>query len=94
MFRLRCPQDVSVFGFDDLELAETTNPALSSVSQSGYQLGSTAASILLERIQGYTGPAKHIVLETSLKLRDSIAPPASAISGRRATSGNHRATRS
>lgn len=91
---LRCPQDVSVIGFDDLELAETTNPALSSVSQSGYQLGSTAASILLERIQGYTGLAKHIVLETSLKLRDSIAPPASAIPARRSTAGNSRAARS
>lgn len=73
---LRCPQDVSIMGFDDLDLAETTNPALSSVSQSGYQLGTTAASILLERINGDTGPAKHILLETSLKLRDSVAPPA------------------
>lgn len=90
---LSCPQDVSVIGFDDLELAETTNPALSSVSQSGYQLGSTAARILLERIQGYTGPAKHIVLETSLKLRDSVAPPASAIPARRAASGHNRAAR-
>lgn len=91
---LRCPQDVSVMGFDDLELAETTNPALSSVSQSGYQLGSTAATIMLERIQGYTGPAKHIVLETSLKLRESVAPPASARPARRAAAGNHRAVRS
>ena len=90
---LRCPKDVSVIGFDDLELAELTNPALSSVSQSGYQLGSTAASILLERIDGDTGPAKHIVLETSLKLRDSVASPASAIQAKRATSGNHRAIR-
>jgi DNA-binding LacI/PurR family transcriptional regulator len=85
---------VSVFGFDDLELAETTNPALFSVSQSGYQLGSTAASILLDRIQGYTGPAKHIVLETSLKLRDSVAPPISSLPTKRATAGNHRAARS
>ena len=90
---LRCPQNVSVFGFDDLEMAETTNPALSSVSQSGYQLGSTAAGILLERIQGYTGPAKHVVLETSLKLRDSIAPPAPSIPARRSTAGNNRAAR-
>jgi DNA-binding LacI/PurR family transcriptional regulator len=73
---LRCPQDISIMGFDDLDLAEMTNPALSSVSQSGYQLGTTAARILLDRIQGDTGPAKHFVLETSLKLRDSIAPPA------------------
>ncbi len=72
---LRCPHDISIMGFDDLDLAETTNPALSSVSQSGYQLGTTAARILLDRIEGDTGPAKHIVLETSLKLRDSIAPP-------------------
>jgi LacI family transcriptional regulator len=75
---LRCPQDISIMGFDDLDLAETTNPALSSVSQSGYQLGTTAARILLDRIEGDDGPAKHIVLETSLKLRDSVAPPANA----------------
>ena len=74
---LRCPDDVSVMGFDDLDLAETTNPSLSSVSQSGYQLGTTAARILLERIQGDTGPSKHIVLETSLRVRDSIAAPPS-----------------
>jgi LacI family transcriptional regulator len=73
---LRCPHDISIMGFDDLDLAETTNPALSSVSQSGYQLGTMAARILVDRIQGDTGPAKHIVLETSLKLRDSTAPPA------------------
>jgi len=72
---LRCPQDISVMGFDDLDLAETTNPALSSVSQSGYQLGTTAARILLDRIQGDTSPAKHVVLQTTLKIRDSCAPP-------------------
>jgi LacI family transcriptional regulator len=64
-----------LIGFDDLDLGETTNPALSSVSQSGYQLGTTAARILLDRIQGDTGPAKHIVLETSLNLRLSVAAP-------------------
>jgi len=72
---LRCPEDISVMGFDDLELAETTNPALSSVSQSGYQLGTTAAQILLDRMQGDVGPAKRIVLDTALKIRDSCAPP-------------------
>src|SRR5258708_30756384 len=72
---LRCPEDVSLMGFDDLDLAETTNPSLSSVSQSGYQLGSSAARILLDRLQGDQGPAKHLILETSLKLRHSVAPP-------------------
>ena len=75
---LRCPEDVSLMGFDDLDLAETTNPSLSSVSQSGYQLGTTAARILLDRLEGDQGPAKHLVLETSLKLRHSVAAPPEA----------------
>src|SRR6202023_431385 len=72
---LRCPEDVSIMGFDNLDLAETTNPSLSSVSQSGYQLGTTAARLLLDRREGDTSPAKHIVLETLLNLRHSVAPP-------------------
>jgi len=75
---LRCPEDVSIMGFDDLDLCETTNPSLSSVSQSGYQLGSTAARLLLDRREGDTSPAKHIVLETLLNLRHSVAPPPEA----------------
>jgi LacI family transcriptional regulator len=75
---LRCPEDISIMGFDDLDLAETTNPSLSSVSQSGYQLGTTAARLLLDRRGGDTSPAKHIVLETLLHLRDSVAPPQNA----------------
>ena len=75
---LRCPEDVSLMGFDDLDIAETTNPSLSSVSQSGYQLGTTAARILLDRLEGDKGPAKHVVLQTSLRLRHSVAAPALA----------------
>jgi DNA-binding LacI/PurR family transcriptional regulator len=75
---LRCPEDISLMGFDDLDLAETTNPALSSVSQSGYQLGTSATRILLDRLEGDKGPSKHLVLETSLKIRNSVAPPLQA----------------
>jgi LacI family transcriptional regulator, galactose operon repressor len=81
---LRCPEDISIIGFDDLDLGETTNPSLSSVSQSGYQLGTTAARLLLDRKEGDASPAKHIVLKTVLKLRDSVAPPLP-----RDTSGMH-----
>jgi DNA-binding LacI/PurR family transcriptional regulator len=76
---LGCPEEISIIGFDDLDLAETTNPSLSSVSQSGYQLGTTAARLLLDRRAGDSSPAKHIVLETSLTLRHSVAPPREAL---------------
>jgi DNA-binding LacI/PurR family transcriptional regulator len=72
---LRCPEDISILGFDDMDLCETTNPSLSSVSQSGYQLGTAVAHLLLDRKAGDTSPAKHMILETALHLRDSIAPP-------------------
>lgn len=72
---LRCPEDVSVMGFDDLDLAEATYPPLTSVSQSGYQLGTTAAHMLIERLHGDKSPAKHMVLKTSLSFRGSVAAP-------------------
>jgi LacI family transcriptional regulator len=84
---LRCPEDISLIGFDDLDLAETTNPSLSSVSQSGYQLGTTAARILLDRLEGDKGPAKHLVLETTLKIRHSVAAPPGAPRRNRASKG-------
>ena len=72
---LHCPQDLSVVGFDDLDFAELISPSLSSVSQSGYQLGATAARILLDRMAGDNGPPKQLVLDTQLKIRESVAPP-------------------
>lgn len=72
---LKCPEDISVMGFDDLDLAEVTAPPLSTVSQSGYQLGSTAAGLLMERLKKKRARARHIVLKTELKLRNSVATP-------------------
>ena len=72
---LSCPEDVSVMGFDDLDIAELTSPPLSSVSQSGYQLGTNAAHILIGRLHGDKNPARHIVLKTSLSIRNSVAAP-------------------
>lgn len=70
-----CPEDVSVMGFDDLDFAELISPSLCSVSQSGYQLGATAARILVDRIAGDDSPTKHLVLDTQLKIRESVASP-------------------
>ncbi len=56
-------------------IAVTPRKAAPIVAQSGYQLGTTAARLLLDRKEGDTSPAKHIILETSLTLRHSVAPP-------------------
>lgn len=72
---LRCPEDVSLTGFDDLELASFTNPALTTVAQPAYQMGARAAALLFERLRGETLPPQHIVMKAALKPRDSTAAP-------------------
>ena len=72
---LQCPEQISIVGFDDLDFAEFTAPALTSVHQPGYQLGTTAARLLMERIEGSRSAARKIVLPSELKIRHSVAAP-------------------
>jgi DNA-binding LacI/PurR family transcriptional regulator len=72
---LRCPEDLSIAGFDSLEFTQFTDPSLTSVYQPGYQLGATAARILLERVDGLRSAPKKILLPTELKRRNSVGPP-------------------
>jgi len=72
---LRCPEDVSIAGFDSLEFTNLTDPSLTSVYQPGYQVGATAARLLLERIDGLRSAPRKVLLPTELKRRNSVAPP-------------------
>lgn len=86
--KLRCPEDISVVGFDGLDLTETTTPQLSSVYQSPYQLGAAAARLALDRVADKNSPVRHIILKTELRVRESVAPPKNAAaSGVSARSG-------
>lgn len=49
---LRVPRDVSVMGFDDVLIAATNNPPLTTVQQPLRSMGQTAASVLLGLIRG------------------------------------------
>ena len=71
--RLACPADVSLISFDGLDLTELTDPALTAVYQPGYQLGYTAARLLLDRINGLKDRPQEIVLQTELRIRNSVA---------------------
>jgi LacI family transcriptional regulator len=72
---LRCPEDLSIAGFDSLEFTKFTDPSLTSVYQPGYQLGATAARLLLQRVDGMQFPAKKVLLPTELKKRNSVGRP-------------------
>jgi len=72
---LRCPEDISLIGFDGLDLTEMTTPQLASVYQSPYQLGATAVQLALDRVRERNSPARKILLKTELRIRESVAPP-------------------
>lgn len=71
---IRVPEDVSVTGFDDIELARVVTPALTTVHVPHRQMGRLAAQLLLEERKGETS-SRHIVLDTNVVLRESLAPP-------------------
>jgi LacI family transcriptional regulator len=69
---LSCPEDLSVVGFDNLDFTDLTDPELTSIYQPGYQMGSQAAHLLLERIMKPEREASQIVLPTELRIRASV----------------------
>lgn len=75
---LRCPEDISLVGFDGLDVTEITSPQLTSVYQSPYQLGAAAVQLAMDRLAQKTSPVRKIVLKTELKIRESVAPPPKA----------------
>jgi LacI family transcriptional regulator len=76
---LRCPEDLSIAGFDSLEFTKFTDPSLTSVYQPGYQVGATAARLLLQRVDGLRSAPKKVLLPTELKKRNSVGPPHDAV---------------
>jgi DNA-binding LacI/PurR family transcriptional regulator len=73
---LRVPRDVSVVSFDDPSWAQLLEPALTTIRQPTYELGSAAAQMLIERVaRRYTDGPRRIVVEPSLVVRESVGPP-------------------
>ncbi len=72
---LRIPDDVSVVGFDDTELAGSVFPRLTTVRQPLAELGRTAVSLLNRLVEGQRTEALRIELATRLVVRESTAPP-------------------
>jgi LacI family transcriptional regulator len=71
---LKVPDDISVAGFDDIDMASFLTPALTTVRVFGDDIGKTAVSLILERLKDPNRPAQHIQLPAQLVLRASTGP--------------------
>ncbi|CAH1213853.1 putative HTH-type transcriptional repressor ExuR [Paenibacillus auburnensis] len=72
---LSVPEDISVMGYDDIELARYVTPALTTVRQDTASLGTRAAEILLASIDRKGTGMEAIVLPVEVVVRESCAPP-------------------
>jgi DNA-binding LacI/PurR family transcriptional regulator len=71
---LRVPQDISVIGIDDHELAESFG--LTTMAQNPFEQGALAARMLLDELHGTAARRRSVRYPVTLAERASTAPPA------------------
>jgi DNA-binding LacI/PurR family transcriptional regulator len=68
---LRVPQDISVVGFDDIELSQFTQPPLTTVRLSREEVGRKAFEALYQSANQESTSGREIRVNTSLVVRES-----------------------
>ncbi|TCC24077.1 LacI family DNA-binding transcriptional regulator [Kribbella sindirgiensis] len=71
---LRVPEDLSVVGFDDTEVARLASPPLTTVRQPLREMGAVAVRTALQLAAGEPVASHHVELATTLIIRGSAAP--------------------
>lgn len=70
---LRVPEDVSVFGFDGIEMSNFTVPRLSTVEQPAQLLAEESVNAMESLLEGKESIG-HILVDANVILRESVAP--------------------
>lgn len=71
--KLTLPNDLSVVGFDDIPLAQYSIPTLTTVTQPIFEVGETAANLMLAHLRDEYPSTQTITLPTVLTVRGSTA---------------------
>ncbi|PPA69841.1 LacI family DNA-binding transcriptional regulator [Jeotgalibacillus proteolyticus] len=70
---IQVPETIQIIGFDDIELSRYIRPSLTTIKQPKFEIGATAAHLIIQHIQG-DEPNKHTVLPTEVIQRESTGP--------------------
>jgi DNA-binding LacI/PurR family transcriptional regulator len=68
---LRIPEDVSIAGFDDIDIAAYCNPPLTTVRVPAYEIGRVAVKVILDMARTGSLEAQRYCLDTGLIIRQS-----------------------
>jgi LacI family transcriptional regulator len=72
---VRVPGELAIVGYDDIEFARHVAVPLTSVRQPAYEMGRTAAEMLISELTGAAPVDRHVVFEPELIVRESTAAP-------------------
>lgn len=76
--QLRVPVDVSVVGIDDMRYAALSSPQLTTVRVPFDEMGVRAGEFLVERLAEPELPPRQVMMDETLIVRESTAPPPSS----------------
>jgi len=68
---LDIPSQIAIVGFDLMPLVISLRPPLTMVAPPAFEVGQTAAHLLLDRVQKPNIPCRQVMLETQLIIRSS-----------------------
>jgi len=71
---LKIPQDLSIIGFDDVEVAQASDPPLTTIRQGAMEMGQAAARKLFSLINNDKDVLTETILPIELILRGSTGP--------------------
>ena len=69
---------MSVVGYNDMPFVDRFRPPLTTVRVPHYELGATAAELMLEQLRGTGRAPRQLLLAPELVVRGSTGPPAAA----------------
>jgi DNA-binding LacI/PurR family transcriptional regulator len=71
------PDQISIVGFDNIDITPYTIPPLTTISQSGIQMGQNAANLMLDMIEQNRDSSEvdDVIMEPTLIVRQSTSVP-------------------
>ena len=74
---IRIPQQISMVGFDNIAVTPFMIPPLTTIDQSGMEMGQNAANLLLDMIEQHRESAEveDLIMKPTLVVRQSTSAP-------------------
>jgi LacI family transcriptional regulator len=82
---LSIPADLSLISYDDSPATRLYDPPISSLVRDPARMGAIAASMIIERLNGYAGVPRTVMLPTRFVRRGSVGPAIARRAARRAS---------